>query len=62
MLDYRELDWKLITAVLLLSLIGIMLILSAQYYESSDYSKTYYQRQLIWLFISLLIFATATSI
>ncbi len=57
MLDYRELDWKLITAVLLLSLIGIMLILSAQYYESSDYSKTYYQRQLIWLFISLLIFA-----
>ena len=57
MLNYRELDWKLITAVLLLSLIGILLIMSAQYFESSSYKQNYYQRQMIWLGISLLFFA-----
>jgi rod shape determining protein RodA len=57
MLDYRNLDWKLIGAVVLLTLIGIMMILSAQHYENSEYLRTYYQRQLIWMFISFILFA-----
>ncbi len=56
MLAFRELDWKLITATLLLSVIGILLIMSAQYYAVSDFSKTFYQRQIIWLVISLIVF------
>lgn len=57
MLDYRNLDWKLIGAVVLLTFIGIMMILSAQHYENSDYQRTYYQRQLIWFFVSFILFA-----
>jgi rod shape determining protein RodA len=56
MLDYRALDWKLIIAVLMLSLIGILLIMSAQYYADSEHTRTYYQRQLIWLFLALIAF------
>ena len=53
---YRELDWKLIGAVLALSLIGILLIMSAQYYADSEYHQHYYLRQMIWLFIALIAF------
>ena len=56
MLDYRQLDWRLIGAVLLLSLIGILLIMSAQYYADSDYAQDYFQRQLLWLAIALSVF------
>ncbi len=56
-LNYRELDWKLISAVLLLSLIGIMLIMSAQHYADSAFERTYFLRQLIWLAIALMVFA-----
>lgn len=56
MLNYRDLDWKLILTVLLLSLIGIVLIMSAQHYADSQYEQTYYQRQLIWLGIALFVF------
>jgi len=55
-LDYRQLDWRLIGAVLLLSLIGILLIMSAQYYADSDYAQNYFQRQLLWLAIALSVF------
>jgi rod shape determining protein RodA len=57
MLDYRELDWKLIGAVLLLSLIGILLILAAQYHADSEYVRHYYLRQSMWLVIALAVFA-----
>jgi len=57
MLDYRNLDWKLIGAVMLLTIIGVLMILSAQHYENSDYQRTYYQRQIIWFFISFIFFA-----
>jgi len=57
MLNYRDLDWKLIFTALLLSLIGILLILSAQYYENSVYKQTYFERQMIWLMIALLFSA-----
>ena len=55
MLNYRELDWKLILAVLALSLIGIMLIMSAQYHADNDFQRDYYQRQSLWLGLSLLL-------
>jgi len=57
MLNYRDLDWKLIGAVLLLSLIGVLLIMSAQYYADSSYRQTFYLRQLLWLFVALVTFA-----
>ena len=56
-LNYRELDWKLISAVLLLSLIGIMLIMSAHHYADSAFERDYFLRQLIWLAIALMVFA-----
>ncbi len=57
MLDYRQLDWKLIGAVLALTLIGVVLIMSAQYYNDSAFARTYWERQLIWLAIALMVFA-----
>ena len=56
MLNYRNLDWKLIFAALLLSAIGIMLIMSAQHYADSDYKQSYYERQALWLLIAFLFF------
>ena len=56
MLDYRQLDWKLIGAVLTLSIIGIVLIMSAQYHADSEYARHYYLRQLMWLGVALLAF------
>lgn len=56
MLNYGELDWKLIGAVLILSLIGVILIMSAQYHADSVYGQTFYMRQLIWLVVALLVF------
>ncbi|RKX29040.1 MAG: rod shape-determining protein RodA [Candidatus Zixiibacteriota bacterium] len=58
MLNYRDLDWKLIGAALILSLIGVLLILSAQYHADSEFARTYYERQLIWLFIAIIIFVS----
>lgn len=57
MLNYRDLDWKLIGAVLLLSLIGILLIMSAQHYADSSYRQNFYLRQLVWLLFALIAFA-----
>ena len=56
-LNYRELDWQLIIATLLLSLIGVAMIMSAQHYADSTFKQTYYIRQLIWLAIALAVFA-----
>ncbi len=57
MLKYSELDWKVIVAALLLSIIGVLLILSAQHYADSDYKQTYFLRQLLWLALALIAFA-----
>ena len=56
MLNYGDLDWKLIGAVLALSLIGVVLIMSAQYYADSAYQQEYYLRQLMWLVVALIAF------
>ncbi|UCE24209.1 MAG: rod shape-determining protein RodA [Candidatus Zixiibacteriota bacterium] len=56
-LNYGLLDWKLVGAALALSLIGILLIMSAQYYADSTFQQNYYLRQLLWLGIALAVFA-----
>lgn len=61
-LNYRSLDWKLIGAALALSLIGIMLIMSAQHYAGSAYQQQYYMRQLIWLGIALFVFGVVVHL
>ncbi len=62
MLNYRELDWQLIGAVLLLSLIGVLLIMSAQFYADSDFERDYFQRQLLWLAIALVAFVVVVHL
>jgi rod shape determining protein RodA len=57
MLNYSQLDWKLIGAVLALSIIGIILIMSAQHFADSGYERYYYLRQMIWLLLALGVFA-----
>lgn len=54
---YSQLDWKLIGAVLALSVIGIILIMSAQHYATSTYEQNYYLRQSLWLVLALIAFA-----
>lgn len=56
-ISLSNIDWKLLGAALLLSLIGILLILSAQHNADNDYQRDYYLRQLIWLFIALFVCA-----
>ena len=53
MLKYRNLDWQLIGASLVLSLIGVLLIMSAQHHAQSEFAQHYYVRQLIWLLLAL---------
>jgi len=57
MLEYRQLDWKLIGAALILSIIGIILIYSAQYDAQTGDSMNYYYRQIIWLAMALTMLA-----
>ena len=61
-ISYSTLDWKLILAALTLSVIGIILIMSAQYYAESEYQQQYYLRQLIWLGIALIVFAVVVHL
>jgi len=61
-LDYKLLDWKLISATLALSLIGVLLIRSAQHFADSSYQQTYYLRQLIWLAFALAVFLAVVHI
>ena len=61
-LDYRQLDWKLIGAALALSLIGVLLIYSAQFDAASGTSQNYYVKQLIWVGLALFVFAVVVNI
>ncbi|PWB67672.1 rod shape-determining protein RodA [candidate division GN15 bacterium] len=54
--NYRHLDWKLVGAVMALSLIGIITIFSSQYYSNSAYQQTYWLRQLVWLVLAFVAF------
>ncbi len=61
-IKYSALDWKLIFAALLLTLIGVVLIMSAQHNASTEYQQNYYQRQLIWFAIAFFIFSVIVHI
>jgi rod shape determining protein RodA len=61
-LNYRELDWQLIGAVLALSLIGIVSIMSAQYHAESSYEQTYFARQALWLVFALILFSVVIHV
>lgn len=54
-MDYKQLDWKLIGAALILSVIGIILIYSAQYDVLSGDSSNFYSKQMIWLALALIM-------
>jgi rod shape determining protein RodA len=61
-INYRELDWQLIAPALILSIIGIVLIYSAQYDAVSGSSLNYYFKQMLWLIVSLGVFVAAFRI
>ena len=52
-LNYRSLDWRLFGAALALSIIGIVLIMSATHSSTSVYERDYYLRQSMWLLIAI---------
>ncbi|MBI5266388.1 MAG: rod shape-determining protein RodA [candidate division Zixibacteria bacterium] len=56
-LNYRNLDWKLIGVAFALSVIGILLIMSATHFSSSSFERYYYQRQALWLCVAMFVFA-----
>jgi len=59
---FYDLDWKLITAAFLLSIIGILLIYSAQHHSDDPAAQTYYLKQMIWLVVALIAFAITIAI
>nr|MBN2278584.1 rod shape-determining protein RodA [candidate division Zixibacteria bacterium] len=61
-LVYKHLDWRLILAALALSIIGVLLIYSAQFDAATDQSLNFYIKQLLWLLISLVIFMAAINL
>jgi len=61
-LEYKQLDWKLIGAALVLSLLGVLLIYSAQFDAATGSSMNYYAKQLIWVGLAIFIFAVLLHI
>ena len=57
-----SLDWKLVGAALALTVIGIIMIFSAQHYSDSPTAQGYYLRQLVWLIIALGAFAVTVNL
>jgi len=55
-LQYRQLDWKLILATLVLSILGPVLIYSAQFDAVSGESLNFYSKQIMWLGFAILLF------
>ncbi len=53
--SYYSLDWKLILSAVALTLIGVALIYSAQYYSSSEVIRGYYLKQMLWFAISSVV-------
>ncbi len=60
--SYYSLDWKLILTAVALTLIGVALISSAQYYSGSEALRGYYLKQLLWFAISALVFAVVLHV
>jgi len=55
MLVYKQIDWKLFGAALILSVFGILLIYSAQYDATTGHSMPYFSRQIVWLVLALFV-------
>jgi len=55
MLIYKQIDWKLFAAALILSVIGILLIFSAQYDATTGQSLPFYSKQIVWLVFALFV-------
>lgn len=55
MLKFRseDLDWGLVVAALILSLMGIFLIYSAKHYSANLVERATYLKQMVWLFFGL---------
>lgn len=61
-IKYSALDWKLISAAIALTGIGILLIMSSQHDADSLYQRHYYLRQLLWFAIAFVVFAFVVHI
>ena len=57
-----DLDWKLVIAAVLLSVIGVVIIFSAQFYSEDQSAQSHYLKQLIWLAFALLAFGVTISL
>ncbi|MFH2035289.1 MAG: FtsW/RodA/SpoVE family cell cycle protein, partial [Candidatus Zixiibacteriota bacterium] len=55
-LNYKQLDLRLIFASFLLSVIGILLIYSAQYDAATGLSANFYMKQIFWLAVAMTFF------
>ena len=60
--NYRQLDWKLILGAVALTVIGIVLIYSAHHYSTSEYRQGYYLRQIIWFVLSVIVVAALVNV
>ncbi len=52
-IEYRQIEWRLILAALVLSILGIVLIYSAQFDATTGESLNFYYKQIIWLAVAL---------
>ncbi len=52
-IEYRHLEWRLIIVALALSILGIVLIYSAQFDATTGKSLNFYYKQIIWLAVAL---------
>lgn len=57
-----DFDRKLVGAALLLSIIGILLIYSAQYHSDNPAARSYYLKQVVWLVMALVFFWATISL
>lgn len=57
-----DFDRKLVGAALLLSIIGVLLIYSAQYYSDNPAARTFYLKQAVWLVVALVFFWITISV
>jgi rod shape determining protein RodA len=57
-----DFDRKLVAAALLLSIIGILMIYSAQYHSDNAVARLYYLKQATWLVIALAVFWGTISV
>jgi rod shape determining protein RodA len=57
-----DFDRKLVAAAFFLSIIGVILIYSAQYHNDDPAARSLYLKQAVWLVISLLVFLGTISL